>query len=216
VSAGVSALASALDFSGERNEVVVSDFEFPSVAQIWHAQARRGARVVVVPAAGEIIPVERFAAAISERTALVSLTHVSYRNGARLDVPAIAALAHARGARVLLDAYQSLGSLPVDARALDVDFLVGGALKYLLGAAGLAFLYVRAELAPRLFPTAMGWFSQADIFAMDHRANTPAPEARRFEAGTPPVPSLYAGVAGRAGHCRARGRADRGAAGRRA
>ena len=196
VSAGVSALASALDFSGERNKIVVSDFEFPTIAQIWHAQARRGARVVHVPAAGNVIPLERFAEAIDERTKLVSITHVCFRNGSRLDVPAIVELAHRKGALVLLDAYQTLGTLPVDVKALKVDFLAGGVLKYLLASAGLAFIYIRKDLVPDLYPTTMGWFSQADIFAMDIYANTPSPTARRFESGTPPVPSIYAGVAG--------------------
>ena len=196
VSAGVSALASALDFSGERNEVVLSDFEFPTIGQIWHAQEPRGARVVHVPAAGNIIPTERFAEAITERTKIVSVTHVCFRNGSRLDIPAIVELAHRQGALVLLDAYQSLGTLPIDVKTLKVDFLAGGVLKYLLASAGLAFLYVRKEFIPDLRPTAMGWFSQANIFAMDIYANTPHPTARRFEAGTPPVPSIYAGMAG--------------------
>jgi selenocysteine lyase/cysteine desulfurase len=196
VSAGVSALASALDFSGERNKIVVDDFAFPTVAQVWHAQERRGAKVVHVPAAGNVIPVSRFADAIDERTKLVALTHICYRNGSRLDVPAIVELAHQKGSLVLLDSYQALGTFPIDVKALKVDFLAGGVLKYLLASAGLAFLYVRKELIKDLYPTAMGWFSQDNIFAMDIYANTPSPAARRFESGTPPVPSLYAGLAG--------------------
>ncbi|GIK38762.1 MAG: putative aminotransferase YcbU [Chloroflexota bacterium] len=196
VSAGVSALASALDFSGERNKVVVSDFEFPTIGQIWHAQERRGARVVHVPAAGNIIPTERFAEAIDERTKIVSITHICFRNGSRLDVPAIVELAHRQGALVLLDSYQALGTFPIDVKALHVDFLTGGTLKYLLASAGLAYLYVRQDLIPTLEPTALGWFSQTNIFAMDIYANTPSPTARRFETGSPPVPNIYAGVAG--------------------
>jgi selenocysteine lyase/cysteine desulfurase len=196
VSAGVSALASALDFSGERNKVVVSDFEFPTIGQIWHAQERRGARVVHVPAAGNIIPTERFAEAIDERTKIVSITHICFRNGSRLDVPAIVELAHRQGALVLLDSYQALGTFPIDVKALQVDFLTGGTLKYLLASAGLAYLYVRKDLIPDLQPTMLGWFSQANIFAMDIYANTPSPTARRFEAGSPPVPNIYAGLAG--------------------
>jgi selenocysteine lyase/cysteine desulfurase len=192
----VSAGVSALDFSGARNEVVMSDFEFPTNGQIWHAQESRGAKVVHVPAAGNIIPLERFEAAISERTKIVSVTHVCFRNGSLLDIPAIVEIAHRKGALVLLDAYQSLGTRPIDVKALGVDFLAGGVLKYLLASAGLAFLYARKELLPELRPTTMGWFSQANIFAMDIYANTPHPSARRFEAGTPPVPSIYAGVAG--------------------
>ncbi len=196
VSAGVSSLASALDFTGERNRVVISDFEFPTIAQIWHAQERRGAKVVHVPAAGNDIPVERFAEAIDDRTLVVSITHVGFRNGTKLDVPAIVELAHRMGALVLLDSYQAVGTFPVDVKALKVDFMAGGVLKYLLASAGLAFLYVRRDLIPSLFPTSMGWFSQANIFAMDIYRNAPSPTALRFETGTPPVPSLYAGVAG--------------------
>ena len=196
VSAGISGLASALDFSGERNKVVISDFEFPTVGQIWHAQERRGAQVVHVPAAGNSVPVERFAEAIDEHTQLVAITHVCYRNGALLDVPAIVEIAHSKGARVLLDVYQTLGTMPLDVKQLKVDYLVGGALKYLLASAGIAWLYVRKELIPTLNPTSVGWFSQANIFAMDNNANTPAPDARRFESGTPPVPNTYAALAG--------------------
>lgn len=196
VSAGVSALASAFDFSGERNKVVISDFEFPTVAQIWHAQEARGAQVVHVPAAGNRIPVQRFEDAIDERTAIVSITHVCFRNGAMLDVPEIVKLARRKGALVLLDSYQALGTMPIDVKKLKVDFLVGGVLKYLLASAGLAYLYVRKDLIPYLNPTTMGWFSQANIFAMDIYRNTPAPTARRFESGTPPVPNIYAALAG--------------------
>jgi selenocysteine lyase/cysteine desulfurase len=196
VSAAVSALASAFDFSGERNKVVISDFEFPSVAQIWHAQEARGAHVVHVPASGNSIPLQRFEDAIDERTAIVSITHVCFRNGVLLDVPEIIKIAHRKGALVLLDSYQALGTMPVDVKKLKVDFLVGGVLKYLLASAGLAYLYVRKDLIPSLNPTTMGWFSQANIFAMDIYANTPSPTARRFESGTPPVPNTYAAVAG--------------------
>ena len=123
VSAALSALASALDFSGERNRIVVSDFEFPTVAQIWHAQEARGAEVVHVPVAGNSIPPEQFADAIDDRTKLVAITHVCYRNGVRLDIPAIVEIAHQKGALVVLDSYQALGTFPIDVKALQVDFL---------------------------------------------------------------------------------------------
>jgi selenocysteine lyase/cysteine desulfurase len=152
--------------------------------------------VVHVPAAGNSIPVSHFAEVIDERTKLVSLTHICYRNGSRLDVPAIVDLAHQKGALVLLDSYQALGTFPIDVKALQVDFLVGGVLKYLLASAGLAFLVVRPELIPKLYPTTLGWFSQENIFAMDIYANTPSPTARRFESGTPPIPNIYAALAG--------------------
>lgn len=196
VSAAVSALASGLDFSGERNKVVVTDFAFPTTAQIWHAQEPRGAKVVHVPPAGHIIPIEHFAKVIDEQTLLVSISHICYRNGSRADVSAIVELAHSKGALVLLDSYQALGTFPIDVKELQVDFLVGGVLKYLLASAGLAYLYVRPELIPTLHPTHSGWFAQENIFAMDIYAHNPSPTARRFESGTPPVPNTYAALAG--------------------
>ena len=196
VSAAVSALASALDYSGERNKIVVTDFAFPTTAQIWHAQEQRGAQVTHVPAAGNRIPLRYFEDAIDGRTLLVSLSHVCFRNGSKIDVPGVVEIAHRKGALVLLDSYQAIGTMPIDVKRLKVDFLVAGVLKYLLASAGLAFLYTREPLIPQLHPTCMGWFSQADIFAMDIYANTPSPTARRFESGTPPVPNIYAAVAG--------------------
>jgi selenocysteine lyase/cysteine desulfurase len=197
VSAGLNALASAMEFSGQRNKVVISDFEFPTNAQIWHAQEPRGAQVVHVPRAADgYIPLEMFDKAIDEKTQLVAITHVCFRNGAKLDIPGIVRLAHAKGAKVLLDCYQSVGSLDIDVKALDVDFAAGGMLKYLLGTAGIGFLYVRDSLVQSLLPTNSGWFAQAAITAMDITANRPAPNARRFEAGTPPVVNCYAAEAG--------------------
>jgi selenocysteine lyase/cysteine desulfurase len=197
VSAGLNALASALQFSGARNKVIVSDFEFPTNAQIWHAQEPRGARVVHVPRAADgYIPAENFASVIDEQTQLVAITHVCFRNGAKLDIPGIVRLARAKGAKVLLDCYQSVGSLDLNVKTLDVDFATGGMLKYLLGTAGIGFMYVRDSCVKSLLPTNSGWFAQADIGAMDITANRPAPSARRFEAGTPPVVNCYASEAG--------------------
>src|ERR1700719_1643939 len=168
VSAGLNALASALSFSGTRNKVVVSDFEFPTNAQIWHAQEPRGAQVVLVPRAADgYITLVMFERAIDERTQLVAITHVCFLNGAKLDIAGVVRLARAKGTRVLLDCYQSVGSVDLDVRALDVDFAVGGMLKYLLGTAGIGFLYVRGALLQSLLPTNSGWFAQADIGAMD-------------------------------------------------
>ncbi|HEY3232219.1 MAG TPA: aminotransferase class V-fold PLP-dependent enzyme, partial [Roseiflexaceae bacterium] len=123
VSAGVSALASCLDFRGRRNKIVVSDFAFPTVGQISHAQELRGARIAHVPVAGATISYEAFERAIDEETALVALSHVSFRTGARQDVAAVTHLAHRHGALVLLDSYQTLGTLSIDVRQLGVDFL---------------------------------------------------------------------------------------------
>jgi selenocysteine lyase/cysteine desulfurase len=196
LSAGVSALASGLRFT-QRSKVVLTDWEFPTIGQIWHAQEARGARVVHVSAAKDgTIPVDHFERAIDDDTLLVSITHVCYRNGAMIDVPKVVELAHERGALVLLDAFQSIGSLPVDVRELGVDFLGAGVLKYLLGSAGLGFFYCRRDLIERVRPTQTGWFADENIFAMDHTDYSPAHTAARFQSGTPPVPAIYAGIAG--------------------
>ena len=197
VSQGVSALVSALDLSGERNRIVISEYEFPTVGQIAHAQELRGAEVVhVAPGPDGRLPLERFAAAIDERTALVCCTAVSFRSGHRNDVAAIAELGHAHGAIVLADSYQAIGALELDIRTLGADVVTGGTVKYLLGSAGLAFMWVRDSLCAQLLPTQTGWFADEDIFAMSIADYSPHATARRFDSGTPPVPSLYPGVAG--------------------
>src|SRR6476646_2603908 len=197
VSQGVSALTSALRLDGERNRIVISEYEFPTVGQIAHAQELRGAEVVHVrPDADGSIRVERFAEAIDERTALVCCTTVSYRTGHRHDVAEIARLAHEQGALCLADSYQAIGAVDFDARALGVDFVTGGTVKYLLASSGLGFLYVRHELLGKLLPSQTGWFADEDIFQMDISDYSPAADARRFDAGTPPVPNIYAGLAG--------------------
>jgi selenocysteine lyase/cysteine desulfurase len=188
LSAGVSALASGLRY-GARSRIVLTDLEFPTVGQIWHAQESRGARVVHADP-------DEFDKVIDEDTAVVSITHVSYRTGELIDPKRVAEIAHKHGALVLLDAYQSAGSLPIDVKELGVDFLAAGTVKYLLGSAGLAFFYCRRELWERARPTATGWFADQDIFQMDAWDYSPSPTARRFQSGTPPIPSIYAGIAG--------------------
>lgn len=197
VSQGVSAIVSALPLERGRNRIVISEYEFPTVGQIAHAQELRGAEVVHVrPDADGTIPVERFAEAIDERTALVCCTAVSYRSGYLLDVAEVARLSREAGALVLADSYQGLGAVPLDVRALGVDFLTAGTVKYLLASAGLGFLYVRSGLLPELTPTQTGWFADEDIFEMQIASYRPHATARRFDAGTPPVPNIYAGLAG--------------------
>jgi selenocysteine lyase/cysteine desulfurase len=187
-SAGVAALASGLRFAA-RSKVVLTHLEFPTIGQIWHAQESRGARVVHAE-------LDELGETIDDDTLLVATTHVSYRTGEMVDVAEVVRAAREHGAMVLLDAYQSVGSLPVDVKELDVDFLVAGVLKYLLGSAGLAFFYCGRELWERAWPTATGWFADEDIFKMDIYDYSPSPTARRFQSGTPPVPSIYAGIAG--------------------
>jgi selenocysteine lyase/cysteine desulfurase len=196
-SAGINAIASALDFDGPRNKVVASDFEFPTSGQIWHAQESRGARVVHVREDAQgFIPLQHFENAIDEQTRIVAITHVCFRNGAKLDVGGIVKLAHAKGALVVLDCFQAVGAIPIDVKALGVDFAVGGMSKYLLGTAGIGFLYCPRSLATTLRPSAFGWFAQEEAKMMDIHQYAPAHSALRFQAGTPPVPNCYAAAAG--------------------
>ena len=190
VSAAVSGLVSALRFGGERRRIVISEYEFPTIGQIAHAQELRGAEVVHVEA-----DPEAYAAAIDERTALVCATFVSYRTGAVHDVESIHRIARAHGALMLVDGYQGLGALPLDANAAG-DVVVGGTVKYLLASAGLAFMALRPGLVEELLPTQTGWFADENVFDMQIERYRPHRSARRFDAGTPPVPSIYAGVAG--------------------
>jgi selenocysteine lyase/cysteine desulfurase len=196
VSQGVSALVSALDLTPPRNRIVISEYEFPTVGQIAHAQELRGAEVLhVLPEADGAIPPERFAEVVDERTALVCCTAVSFRSGHRHDVAGIAEVAHAAGALVLADSYQGVGAIDLDVRTLGADVVTGGTVKYLVGSAGLGFMWVRGSLLG-LTPTQTGWFADENIFEMSIADYSPHATARRFDSGTPPVPSLYPGVAG--------------------
>lgn len=189
-SAGINAVASALRFD-ERPEVILGEYDFPTMGHAWLAQEPRGAKVrFVEPEGGEIGP-ERYERCITKKAGIVGVTRVSFLNGWRADVSGVVAAAHKQGALVLLDDYQDCGTRPVNVKALDVDFYVSGTLKYLLGPPGVAFLYVRKELVQKLVPTISGWFAQENPFAFDVRRFEPARAARRFEAGTPPVPNLY-------------------------
>jgi selenocysteine lyase/cysteine desulfurase len=194
-SAAINAIASTIDFKG-RSNVLMGEFEFPTMGHIWLAQRRRGANVQFLESEGDTLPASRYGR-IDERTCIVPLTHVCFRNGFRSPVSEITSLAHEHGALVLLDGYQDCGTRTLDLKELGVDFYVSGTLKYLLGPPGLAFLYVKKELAS-LTPTISGWFAQRNPFAFDVRHLDLAPSARRFESGTPPIPNLYAASAGMA------------------
>lgn len=191
VSAAVGLITSALDFSS-RSKLVVSAHEFPTIAQNCYAQTPKGATVVQLPANG---PGEDLSTYIDSNTALVALAHICYRSGARQDIKSVRELTQRQDALLLLDAYQSLGTMPLDVRVLGVDILVGGSLKYLLGSPGLAFMYVRKDLIPDLNPHMTGWFAQEDIMALNYR-HQPARSAKRFESGTPAIPNIYAAIAG--------------------
>lgn len=174
-----------------RPHVITSDLEFPSIPFIARAFARYGAVPIVVPSRDDEIDVERVVRAIDERTQLVCLSHATFATGAVLDLAPIVRRAREVGALVALDAYQSVGVMPVDVGALDVDFLFGGAHKWLCGSYESAFLYVRPSLLPGLRPAATGWIATADPLSFTPQSEW-ADTARRFAGGTPAMlPILF-------------------------
>jgi selenocysteine lyase/cysteine desulfurase len=196
VSEATSAVASALDFAGARNGVVASEAEFPTVGHVWLAQESRGARISWVPVRDGAIDLGEYGRAIGSDTVIVSACHGYYLDGFTQDLAAIAKLAHERGALLYVDAYQTLGTVPVDVKALGVDFLASGTLKFLMGIPGIAFLYVRRELIESLHPTSTGWFGRANPFAFDAKTLDWASGASRFDSGTPPLVNAYVARAG--------------------
>ena len=197
VSHAASAFASALAFSGERSHVLASAAEFPTVGHVWLAQHPRGAQVDWVPLANDgTIDTSAYETRIDDRTRVVSACHAYFVNGFKHDVAAICRIAHAHGALVFVDAYQTLGTEPIDVKALGVDALAGGTLKYLMSCAGIAFLYVRRELAEQLRPTVTGWFGRVNPFAFDASTLDWGAAARRFDGGTPPIINAYIARAG--------------------
>lgn len=196
VSTATSVLASALDHTA-RPKVVTTSLDFPTVVYQWLAKRPQGVELVVIDSPDGIsVPVDAFARAIDQRTALVATSHVYFTSGAIQDIRAVAGLAHQRGALCFVDAYQSVGQLPVDVHASGVDFLTAGGLKWLLGGPGIVFLYVREELARRLQPAATGWFAHARQFSFDSHQMEWHQDARRFEQGTPALASVYAQLGG--------------------
>ncbi|MFQ5571517.1 MAG: aminotransferase class V-fold PLP-dependent enzyme [Rhodothermales bacterium] len=196
VSAATAGLASAFDFTGPRTRIVATEAEFPTVAHVWLAHQKYGAHVDWVPVHDGMIALEDYDAAIDDQTLIVSACHGYYQNGFKQNLAAIAERAHARGAFLYVDAYQTLGTHPVDVEALDVDFLSSGTLKYLMGVPGIAFLYVRPAHLERLHPAVTGWFGRIHPFAFDAKTLDWSPSARRFDTGTPPVLNAYIARAG--------------------
>jgi selenocysteine lyase/cysteine desulfurase len=195
VSAGINGIASALQFH-KRNKVVMGEFEFPTMGQVWLGQRVRGAEVQFAQAHGNSIPAAAYEKLIDSKTLIVPLTHVCFKNGFRTHVNAITQRAHDAGALVMLDDYQDCGTRPVDVKGMNLDFYVTGTLKYLLGPPGIAFLYIRKDLISSLSPTVTGWFGQANPFAYNPQHFELSPTARRFESGSPSVPNVYGTVPG--------------------
>ena len=196
ISVALSAIAESVDYR-RRPKVVITSLDFPTVAYQWLAKARAGVELVIVESPDRVsVPVDAIARAVDDRTALVVTSHVYFTSGAIQDIKRVAAAAHEHGALCLIDAYQSVGQIPVDVRDAGVDALVAGGLKWLLGGPGIVFLYLREAVARRLEPAISGWFGQRDQFAFDPRTLTFHDDTRRFELGTPSLAAVYAQLGG--------------------
>jgi kynureninase len=190
-------ILSCFDFKGPRNKIVYEDLNFPSVMYVYEAHKDLGARIQMVASEdGITIPLDKMLAAIDEETLLVPISHVIFKSGAIQDVAAIVKRAHEVGALVVADLYQSVGTVPVDVTAWDVDFATGGSVKWLCGGPGAAYLYVAPRLRQQLHPRLTGWMAHAQPFSFETGPIRYADDASRFLHGTPSVPALYAAQAG--------------------
>jgi kynureninase len=197
VSTLTSILISGLEFTTKRNKVVLTELNFPSIVYNWMAQRRHGARIQSVRSGdGLTIRAQDLVSAIDDSTVAVALDLVLFRSSALLDVAPVIEAAHRHGAVVILDCYQATGAVPIDVRALEVDFVIGGSVKWLCGGAGAGYLYARQDLIEKYQPTVTGWFADKRPFDFRVGEIDYAEDAHRFMGGTPSVPALYVARAG--------------------
>ncbi len=197
VSNVMSVLASCLEYTPERNKVVYEQLMFPTVSYVWQAEKRRGADCVLVPSQdGVTIDVDAMCAAIDEKTLVVPIQHVVFSSAYIQDVKKICARAKEVGAHVILDCYQSIGTVPLDVVDLGVSFATGGSVKYVCGGPGAAWLYVRPDLIEKFAPRVTGWFGNEAPFAFTMPEQTYAETVWRYMGGTPAIAALYQSRAG--------------------
>lgn len=190
-------IASCSTYQGPRRKIVMSELEFPSNHYLFEGFRRYGAEIVYVPSPDPIrLDLQRFLDAIDERTVLVPLSLVLFKSAYITDARAVIEKAHRVGARVILDVYQGAGTVPMDLRAWQADFAVGGSVKWLCGGPGAGYLYVRPDLAATLEPALVGWAAHESPFDFATGAIRYAANPERFQSGTPNVPSLYSARAG--------------------
>ncbi|NUK30498.1 aminotransferase class V-fold PLP-dependent enzyme [Parageobacillus sp. VR-IP] len=190
-----STIATSLSFEKGKNRIVTTDMDFPTVGHVWLAQRKFGANVSFIPSQQGVIPIEYYERFVTSDTLITSISHICYFNGFKQDIKAIAEIVHRKGSLLFVDAYQSAGQVPIDVKKMDIDILAAGTRKYMLGIPGMAFLYMKTELAEKWKPRVTGWFGQANHSKFDIHQLTPAPGARRFETGTPSFISAYAATA---------------------
>lgn len=199
VSAALTAVSAAVlsdPKRNNRNKVVLTELDFPTVGHHFLSRKKSsGLDVEIVPSTdGVRVPLEAIQDAVDENTALLVTSHVLFTSGTIQDAEELTRIAHASGAYIFLDAYQSNGQLAIDARGLGVDFLAGGALKWLCGGPGMAYLYVRSDLS--IDPVTLSWFGVENQFGFDIRNADARKDARRFELGTPATGAAYTAAGG--------------------
>src|ERR1700730_6746214 len=191
LSTALTSIATALDYS-KRNKVVMADMDFPTLAYQWLVKERLGIECEFLTRPDRIYtPPELFEGVVDNRTALVATSRVFFTSGYIQDVRAVADIAHKHGAYVLIDDYQGTGQIPIGVVAMDIDYLVTGTLKWLMGGPGLALVYIREGLIPHLLPTTSGWFGHREQFKFKTREFEFRDDAARIEMGTPAVPTIY-------------------------
>jgi len=192
-----SLILSCFEPTPKRNKIVYCDLNFPSVMYVYQAHARTGSlRIEVVKSEdGITVPLERMLAAIDEETLLVPFSHVLFKSAFLQDAKAITERAHEVGAMVVLDTYQSAGTVPFNVKELNVDFATGGSVKWLCGGPGAGYLYVRPDLHQKLEPKTTGWMAHEAPFSFDSDLRY-APTVARFLHGSPAIPALYAAQSG--------------------
>jgi kynureninase len=198
VSQAMGIIASCLDFPAKRNKVVYTTMNFPSVHYVWKEHERIGAKVELVPSPDGIhVPTEDFIKAIDDQTAAVVVELVLFRSGYIQEAKKIVKAAHDKGAIAIVDAYQAVGTVPVDVVDMDADFFTGGSVKWLCGGPGAGYLYVKKALIPTFEPRLCGWFSHSAPFAFVMDRIQYRDDVMRYMGGTPSIPALYSSMAGR-------------------
>ena len=192
VSDVISTIATCLPYEKNKNNIVLTDIDFPTVGHIWHSQKQDEANISIIQSSNGILHLEQYEKEVKANTLLTCVPHVSYYNGYMQDLKAIANIVHKKGSLLFVDAYQSAGHIPINVKEMNIDILTTGTRKYMLGIPGVAFLYIRKELAEQLKPRITGWFGQENATKFDIFHSVFAPGARRFETGTPSFISIYA------------------------
>ncbi|MEH6984686.1 aminotransferase class V-fold PLP-dependent enzyme, partial [Priestia megaterium] len=192
VSDALLAVATSLPYHPSKNEIILTDMDFPTVGHVWYAQEKYGATVSLMRSLDGVLPLEQYEKDVTERTLLTCMSHASYNNGTTQNLKDIADIVHKKGSLLFVDASQSAGHIPIDVKEMNIDMLSTVTRKYMLGIPGVAFLYMKKDLAEQVKPRHTGWFGQESETKFNIFHSTYAPGARRFETGTPSFISVYA------------------------